>query len=142
MLRTKQINNMTENGLWKDQTYMIYQGRVRTWILIMIMIMTDYDYDLDYDCDHPIVIQVRARFYTTSGVFRITKWGAKFLLATSIHTKEGANQVFQFFFNVKKMFLAKRGAMAQWPPPPKYAFVHNRPVKIQVRELLPIWTVL
>ena len=40
------------------------------------------------------------------------KEGAKFSLATSAHTKEGANQVFQFFFNVKKIF----SAMAQCPP--------------------------
>ena len=37
------------------------------------------------------------------GVFRISKRGAKFSLATSAHTKEGANQVFQFIFNVKKL---------------------------------------
>ena len=32
-----------------------------------------------------------------SGVFRISKGGAKFSLATSAHTKEGANQVYKFF---------------------------------------------
>ena len=44
------------------------------------------------------------------------KGGVKFSLATSAHTKEGAIQVFQFFFNVKKKISGQRGAMAQWPP--------------------------
>ena len=47
-----------------------------------------------------------------SGVFRISKRGAKFSLATSAYTKEGANQVFQFFFIVKKNFCPKGGP---WP---------------------------
>ena len=42
---------------------------------------------------------------------------AKFSLATSAHTKEGANQVF-LFFNVKKKLAKGDGPM---PTPPKYA---------------------
>ena len=46
------------------------------------------------------------------------KGGAKFLLATSAHTK-GGNQVFQFFPIVKKIFFCQRGP---WPnAPTKYA---------------------
>ena len=37
------------------------------------------------------------------------KRGAKFSLATSAHTKEGTNQVFQFFQCQKKNFLPKGG---------------------------------
>ena len=35
--------------------------------------------------------------------------GGKFSLATSAQIKEGANQVFQIFFNVKKKFWPKGG---------------------------------
>ena len=53
-------------------------------------------------------------FYITvlyiSGVFGISKWGTECLLATSAHTK-GSNQVFQFFYYVKKNF-GQMGAMA------------------------------
>ena len=46
-----------------------------------------------------------------------------FSLATSAHTKEGANQVFHFFFDVKKFFLPK----GVWPNgPPKYASGRRR----------------
>ena len=55
-----------------------------------------------------------------SGVFRISKRGAKFSLATSAHTKGGQPSFPIFFQCKKKNFLAKGGAMAQWPPP-KYA---------------------
>ena len=49
------------------------------------------------------------------------KGGAKFSLATSAHTKGGAKPSFPIFLVCqKKFFLAKGGAMAQWPPP-KYA---------------------
>ena len=41
------------------------------------------------------------------------KRGAKFSLATSAHTKEGANQVFQVFSMSKKKISAKGGP---WPP--------------------------
>ena len=51
-----------------------------------------------------------------SGVFRISKRGAKFSLVTSVHTR-GANYVFQFFPMVKKIL--PRGP---WPNGPlKYA---------------------
>ena len=56
-----------------------------------------------------------------SGVFRISKTGAKFLLASSAYTK-GTKPYFSIFsFGEKKNFFAK-GA---WPyaPPPKYAIV-------------------
>ena len=43
----------------------------------------------------------------SSGVFRILKMGGKFSLATSAHTKEGA-QVF-LFFQCKKIFWPKGG---------------------------------
>ena len=39
----------------------------------------------------------------------VRKGGAKFLLATSAHTKEGVNQVFQFFFNVKQKNFGLKG---------------------------------
>ena len=35
--------------------------------------------------------------------------GGKRLLVTSAHTKEGANQVFHFFFNVKTKIFGQRG---------------------------------
>ena len=45
------------------------------------------------------------------------KGGAKFSLATSAHTKGGANPNFQFFLVCqKKNFFGQRGAMAQRPP--------------------------
>ena len=44
------------------------------------------------------------------------KRGAKFLLATSAHTKEGANKFSNFFSMSKKNYFGQRGAMAQWPP--------------------------
>ena len=49
------------------------------------------------------------------------KGGAKFSLATRAHTKEGANQFFQFFFNVKKNFFFPKGHGPMAPP--KYASV-------------------
>ena len=51
------------------------------------------------------------------------KGGAKFSLATSAHTKGGGQTKFSNFFSMsKKIFFGQRGgAMAQWPPPPKYA---------------------
>ena len=47
--------------------------------------------------------------------------GGKFSLATSAHTKEGANQVFQFFFNVKIFFGQINGGHGPMALPPKYA---------------------
>ena len=44
-----------------------------------------------------------------SGVFRISKRGAKCSLATSAHTKGGPNQVFQFFYCQQKIFFGQRG---------------------------------
>ena len=77
---------------------------------------------------------------TGSGVLGFRKGGAKFSLATSAHTKEGANQVFQFFFNVKKgFFLAKGGAMTQWPP--KYAPGNRSSELIKPRSLIMTMTV-
>ena len=52
------------------------------------------------------------------GIFKISK-GGKFSLATSAHTKEGANQVFQFFFKCQQKILAKGGPWLNGPP--KYA---------------------
>ena len=46
--------------------------------------------------------------------------GGKCLLATSVHTKRGGNQVLQFCYYVKKYF-GQRGDHDQIPPPPKYA---------------------
>ena len=43
-------------------------------------------------------------------------------MMTSAHTKEGANQVFQLFFNVTTNF-GQRGTWHNAPPPPKYASV-------------------
>ena len=52
-------------------------------------------------------------------IWDFEKGGPKFSLATSVHTKEGANQVFQFFSMQTKKFFGQRGP---WPnPPPKYA---------------------
>ena len=54
-----------------------------------------------------------------SGVFRISKrGGGKFSLATSAHTKGGQTKFSNFCSMSKKILLAKRGAMAQCPPPP------------------------
>ena len=50
-----------------------------------------------------------------SGVFRISKRGAKFLLATSAHT-EGGQTKFSKFFLWRKIFFWPKGGMAQWPP--------------------------
>ena len=59
----------------------------------------------------------RVDCWEDSGVFRISKRGAKFSLATSAHTKGGAKPSFPIFLVCqKKFFLAKGGAMAQWPP--------------------------
>ena len=44
------------------------------------------------------------------------KGGAKFSLATSAYTKGGQTRFSNFFPMSKKKFLAKGGAMAQWPP--------------------------
>ena len=52
-----------------------------------------------------------------SGIFRISKRGAKFSLATSAHTKGGAKPSFPIFVVCQKKFFLPKGAMAQWPPP-------------------------
>ena len=52
----------------------------------------------------------------SSGVFRISKRGAKFSLATSAHTKEGATKFFQFFFNVKKKIFWPKGGHGPMAP--------------------------
>ena len=41
------------------------------------------------------------------GIFRISKRGGKFLLATSAHTKAGQTKFSNFFPMVKKNFVAK-----------------------------------
>ena len=51
---------------------------------------------------------------STSGVFRISKRGAKCLLATTAHTKGGQTKFSNFFYDVKKMFFGQRGAMADF----------------------------
>ena len=53
-----------------------------------------------------------------SGVYRISKRGAGFLLATSAHTKEGQTKFSNFFTMSKKNFVGQRGAMAKSPLPP------------------------
>ena len=43
------------------------------------------------------VLDVTLNLSVVSGVFRISKRGGQIFVATSAHTKKGANQVFQFF---------------------------------------------
>ena len=43
------------------------------------------------------------------------KRGAKCLLVTSAHTKEGPNQVLHIVYYVKKFFFAKGGLWPIWP---------------------------
>ena len=67
------------------------------------IIQVSYDFSLEND-EKLNVVQ-------GSGIFRFSKWGAKFLLATRAHTKWGPNCVFQFFsYSQKHFLLPKEGA--------------------------------
>ena len=48
-----------------------------------------------------------------SGVFRISKRGAKYSLATSVYTREGQTK-FSNFFTVKKFFFWPKGGYGQF----------------------------
>ena len=69
-------------------------------------IQVSYDFLLDNDAMLNVV--------QGNGIFRFSRWGATFLLATRTHTK-GANYVFQFFPMAKKKCCQRWGHSSMAP---------------------------
>jgi hypothetical protein len=94
----KKIKHIKESSFWK---------------ISKLIILTIVNKNTTY----PILANIVVNFVTyandayprPSGVFKISKRGAKCLLATSAHTKEGPNQVLQFVYYVEIFFLPKAG---------------------------------